>query len=429
MRAKLNQKAENQIKLLSGKHAPDQAAAMAKEVEEVSKDYEQVLSEITASDPRYAALTQSPPRSLSAIQSEILDPDTLLLEYSLGRERSYLWAVTSTDITAYELPGRDEIESQARTIYGLLTSRNRFVKFEKHDERRVRIAKADEEYFRAAPRLSQLLLGPLAAKLKGKRLLIVSDGALQYLPFAALPAPVLSPANEGEATTRGTYRPLIADHEVTSLPSASILSALRREVKDRKPAPKTLAVMADPVFNRTDERMAAIQRLQHATESGSKPEKPLRSTAGLESELVRAVRDVGTENGLEIARLPFTRQEADAILALVPKADQFAAIGFDANRATASNPKLSQYRIVHFATHGLLNTTHPGLSGLILSLVDRQGNDQDGFLPTHEIFNLNLPADLIVLSGCRTGLGKEIKGEGLLGLTRGFCMPARPEWL
>src|SRR5439155_6105702 len=92
----------------------------------------------------------------------------------------------------------------------------------------------------------------------------------------------------------------------------------------------------------------------------------------------------------------------------------------DANRSAATSPELSQYRIVHFATHGLINSIHPGLSGLIFSLVDRQGNDQNGFLPTHEIFDLNLPADLVVLSGCRTGLGKEIKGEGLEGLTRGF---------
>jgi CHAT domain-containing protein len=132
------------------------------------------------------------------------------------------------------------------------------------------------------------------------------------------------------------------------------------------------------------------------------------------------VRDFNTENGLEIDRLPYTHQEADAILSLIPKTDKFAALDFDANRAVATSAELSKYRIVHFATHGLLNTTHPGLSGLILSLVDREGNDQSGFLPAHEVFNLKLPADLVVLSGCRTGLGKEIKGEGMLGLTRGF---------
>ena len=138
---------------------------------------------------------------------------------------------------------------------------------------------------------------------------------------------------------------------------------------------------------------------------------------GLETE---SVWDGLGESGLEIDRLPSTRQEARAILDLVPRADRFEALDFHANRLAATSPELSQYKFVHFATHGLLNSSHPGLSGLIFSLVDRQGNDQDGFLSAHEVFDLNLPVDLVVLSGCRTGLGKEIKGEGMLGLTRGF---------
>src|SRR5207249_9688356 len=93
---------------------------------------------------------------------------------------------------------------------------------------------------------------------------------------------------------------------------------------------------------------------------------------------------------------------------------------FEASRATAMSPELAQYRIIHFATHGLLNSEHPALSGLVLSLVDTNGMPQDGFLRLQDIYNLNLPADLVVLSACKTGLGKDIKGEGLVGLTRGF---------
>ena len=417
LRARLNQKAESQIKLLSGKYTPEEASALAKAVDSIATDYEQLLTEIRATSPLYASLTQPAPLSLRDIQTNILDADTLLLEYSLGKERSYLWAVTSTDITAYELPSRAEIESQARNIYGLLTSRDRFVKFEKPDERQARIAKADAEYFQASSRLSQLLLGPLAANLKGKRLLIVSDGALQYLPFAALPTPVTSTANEREQTIRRAYRPLIVDHEVTSLPSASILGVLRREVTGRKPAPKTVAVLADPVFRKTDERVIAAESDRKAGHQRAKSAAPVPVKVGLETE---SVWDGLGESGLEIDRLPSTRQEARAILDLVPRADRFEALDFHANRLAATSPELSQYRFVHFATHGLLNSSHPGLSGLIFSLVDRQGNDQDGFLSAHEVFDLNLPVDLVVLSGCRTGLGKEIKGEGMLGLTRGF---------
>jgi CHAT domain-containing protein len=96
------------------------------------------------------------------------------------------------------------------------------------------------------------------------------------------------------------------------------------------------------------------------------------------------------------------------------------AVGFKANLATATGPDLSRYRYVHFATHGYFDSEHPNLSGLVLSLVDEQGRPQDGFLGANEIYNLQLPAELVVLSACETGLGKEVKGEGLVGLTRGF---------
>jgi CHAT domain-containing protein len=118
--------------------------------------------------------------------------------------------------------------------------------------------------------------------------------------------------------------------------------------------------------------------------------------------------------------LPFARSEAEAILSRVPLEQRKAALDFDASIATATSPDLAQYRIVHFATHGLLNSVHPQLSGLVLSLVNPNGQPQDGFLRLDDIYNLKLPVDLVVLSACQTALGKEVKGEGLIGLTRGF---------
>ena len=103
------------------------------------------------------------------------------------------------------------------------------------------------------------------------------------------------------------------------------------------------------------------------------------------------------------------------------------ATGFKASRENVSDARLSQYRIVHFATHSILNEKNPELSGVVLSLYDEQGRfREDGFLRLGDIFGLSLPVDLVVLSACRTGLGKEIRGEGLIGLTRGFMYAGSP---
>ncbi len=128
-------------------------------------------------------------------------------------------------------------------------------------------------------------------------------------------------------------------------------------------------------------------------------------------------------------RLPGTRLEADAILSLVSATQSIHAYDFDANRVTALSGRLKEFQIIHFATHGLLNSASPALSGLILSLVDRRGEAQDGFLRLNDIFNLDLSAELVVLSACQTALGKAVKGEGIIGLTRGFIYAGAPRVL
>jgi len=150
-------------------------------------------------------------------------------------------------------------------------------------------------------------------------------------------------------------------------------------------------------------------------------------TAIPDQTLQRSATDVGVRSDQSrFPRLPFTRQEAESISSMLGEQDRVALLDFKANLRNAISSELSQFRIVHFATHGLLNTKHPDLSGLILSLVDEQGRDQDGFLSVREIYNLKLPIDLVVLSSCQTALGKDIRGEGLVGLTRGFMYAGVP---
>jgi len=414
LQQEINDKAERRARLLSGKHTEAEATAIAKEIDKLTAEYDEVRSQIRAQSPRYAALTQPQPLGLEEIQRQVLDDNTLLLEYALGDERSYLWAVTQTSIASYELPKRAVVEKAALGVYDLLRARQPMLG-ESDKQHQERVANADTQYGRQAAALSQMLLGRVAGQLGTKRLLVVAEGALQYIPFAALTVPGVpehhirkTQANQGAQIEALTY--LGAGHEIISLPSASALAVLRRETKQRQPAPKAVAVLADPVFTQDDSRVLA-----------KKKQAPAEADQPLVAELHRALRDFDVANGgFNLQRLPFSYQEAKGITALTRSGDGMMATGFEANRAKAMSPELRQYRIIHFATHGLLDGEHPELSGVVLSLVDQQGQPQNGFLRLHDIYNLDLPAELVVLSACNTGLGKEVKGEGLIGLTRGF---------
>ncbi|MGH9840426.1 MAG: CHAT domain-containing protein [Blastocatellia bacterium] len=407
----LNAKAVTLTQLTSRPHKAEQAEALKFEISQLESEYEKTQATIRRASPHYAAITQPQPLSLREIQQQ-LDDDSLLLEYSLGEERGFLWAITNRAITTYELPNQARINQAARQVYDLLTARGPRRRNETSLQQRERIAQADTQLPEAARQLSQLILAPAASLLGDKRLIVVADGALQYVPFAALPKPGaggwgLGAGKRNPQPPIPNPQPLVVDHEIIVLPSASALAAQRRELAGRPPAPKLLAVIADPVFSSKDDR----------TRRGRAGAQEVAGTRDIVHEEEEAAVTVGR---FAIPRLPFTRQEAERILAIAPGAANLKALDFKANRATALDAELGQYRYVHFATHGLVDSERPGLSALVLSLVDEQGKPREGFLRAQEIYNLRLPADLVVLSACQTGLGKEIKGEGVVGLTRGF---------
>jgi CHAT domain-containing protein/tetratricopeptide (TPR) repeat protein len=377
-------KAEQQTRLLNGKSAaPDAAARVARELNSLTVELDDVRSRIRQASPRYVAAAQPEPLGLKQIQQQVLDAETTLLEYSLGADKSFLWAVTPTTMEVFELPGKGEIEPAAKHVYELLTARNTHQANKTPEARSARIRRADDEYSAAAANVSRMLLGPVASLIKGKRLLIVADGALQYLPFSALPDPV-------DAAV-----PLIVNHEIAAAPSASVLAAVRRESAGRKTADKAIAIVADPVFSATDARVAS-------------------GTRGAQ------------DDSLDFVRLRFSRSEADEIARLAPADATLKALDFDASRDKVLTSDLGRYRIVHFATHAVLNNQHPELSGVVLSRVDRTGRPQNGFLRLYDIYNLQLSSDLVVLSACETALGGEIQGEGLIGLTRAFLYAGAP---
>ncbi|MEK7831255.1 MAG: CHAT domain-containing tetratricopeptide repeat protein [Acidobacteriota bacterium] len=409
LRQQLYSKEQALTQLLSDKHSAEQTAGAKKEIENLLNQQREVAALIRANSPRYAALTQAEPLSLKQVQ-ELLGDDTVLLEYALGEERSHLFAVTKTSFDVYELPKRAEVESLAKQFYDIAAHRS--PDFTVAEEW---LAEAEKQYPAIAARLSQMILQPAAAQLGKKRVMIVAEGILQYIPFAALP--VAGKNSETNRFPTTDYRLLIQDHEIVSLPSASVLAVLRREVGERQSAAKALAVLGDPVFSKQDERVVADAKTAEA-----EPAKPKLDSPGSIKALRQHLRR-GTGNLAELSnlsRLRHTRQEATAIAVLVAADSRLLALDFDASRELALSGQLSQYRIVHFATHGLLDSATPDFSAVVLSLVGKDGKPQNGSLRLHEIYNLNLPAELVVLSACETGLGKDIKGEGLISLTRGF---------
>ncbi len=341
----------------------------------------------------------------------MLDENTLLIEYMLGEERSYVWAVGNDSITATQLPKRSEIEKAALAFYESLTTPR----------------PPPQNSAGPAPSpgaLSEMLLGPFAGQLGKKRLLIVGDGILHYVPFGALPAP--APRGEdGEggqltaARERSAY--LVEEHEFVYLPSASTLAVLRNETGGREPAPISVAVLADPVFDASDPRLKANRSVEQAAENGPAAGPPAPAAPPPGTDAAMALR-----SGFKLIPLPATEREARAIRDAVAPNPVKISLGFEASRAAVLGLQEGGYRVVHFATHGVFNAEHPELSGIVLSMVDAKGRAQDGVLRLHDIYNLKLSADLVVLSACSTGLGSIIKGEGMVGLTRGFMYAGSP---
>ena len=359
--------------------ARERADALVREISDLERRLAVIDGRIRASNPHYAALVRPAPPSLADTQ-RLLDDDTVLLAFALGEKRSWGWAVTRQTIRSFALPPSADVDERARQVYANVTARRG----------------AD------AAALSDAIFGPigtaLAADWKTKRLAIVATGALEYVPFDALPLP--SPHG----------RRLIADdHEVVRITSFATLALLRSEAERRRQPSTTIAVIADPVFSADDPRVASKDAA-----AGDKSDAGARA-------LLR-----GTEGAARtgFGRLVFSRDEANAIASFSPRV--LEALDFQASLTTLTGPTVARAKILHIATHGILNTAHPELSGVVLSLVDRSGRRQDGIVHLYDILGLSLSADLVVLSGCQTGLGREIKGEGLVGLTRAFMHAGAP---
>ena len=375
------------------KRDPAEREEVSRRLAQLQADYQEIQAKLRTENSKQMPLENFEIPDVKQIQQELRPSDGMLLHYALGGEQSFLWAITADSFQTYTLPPAKDLNDAATELSNLLIVRQNF---DRNDDYHSKIESADKAYGEKARALSQTLLGPVVNQLKNRRLIIVTEGALQRVPFEALPLP------NGQAT--GPIQSeefLIKTNEIVTEPSMTTLLAIRAEKRSPSPG-KLVAIIADPVLTRNDERV-----------SGQEQSPGVVRTASLSSPQEPVLRDGPS-------RLIYAAEEADAIVAVAPRGTTMLAKGFDANRETAMSPRIGEYQIVHFATHGILDSENPELSGILLTRLDQNGVERNGLMALHDIYTLDLSAELTVLSACQTASGKDIKGEGVVGLTHSF---------
>ena len=372
LRQSLRVKEDERVSLVTKKYEKSQLEQLKQldaELERLNTEYKNVLATINQRYPAFEQLTQPQGWDLRRIQEEVIgDDNTLLLEYLLGPEKSYVWLVTRNAITSHELPSQTVIGDAVKKVYELLRERPK--------------PETKDNLDQAAQELARIILSPVADQLQKQRIIVAADGVLNYIPFQILPA-------------AANAEPLVAQHEIINVPSASILGELRREASRRGVREKVLAAFGNPVYaQKQNEQLTATAR-------------------GIE--LAKDTFDPAT-----IGRLFYSGREIANLRDVASAEQTFAATEYDATRDHLLRTDLTQFAVLHFATHGLLDPKRPENSGLLLSTMDREGNILNGVVGLQDVYSLRAPVDLVVLSACQTGLGKDIRGEGLIGLTRGF---------
>lgn len=399
LQREINELAQTHLRLLNLKAKKD-AEEILRTLKERIKEQDDLQASARRGNSPSSASQQAHPLTAREIQ-QLLDDNTIILEFSLGESRSHLWTISTGSIEYYSLPGGTEIENAARRLSQALTAPE---PKQRHNESNTefveRLRRKPDQYLESARDLSRMVLGKVWSRLGDKRIVIIADGQLQYIPFEVLPSPESS-LSSAEAAN------VLLRNEIVYQPSASAL-ALLRDVS-RPNFSKTVAVFADPVFSLDDDRVRSPAKTEGGKNTAHRSRQKLNSS----------LRDIGDDD-VTLSKLTYSLKEANAITAAAPRGSSMKKVGFDANRAAATDPLLRQFSIVHFATHGIVNDKQPELSGIVLSMVNKRGQDQDGYLTLHDLYYLDLPVRLVVVSACRTGVGKQVPGEGLIALTRGF---------
>lgn len=408
---------------VSSEELKQKPAELDAELEKLQTEYEEIENQIRTASPRYASLTTNKPLTLAEVQQNVLDDRTMLVEYSLQADDSYMFAVSKDAVSLFKLPSRANIDKLATDLRAQLIPsklQRRIVGIDVAEANRgLGIATSAPEdaaaFVAASNALYKVVLEPAASIFSEKRLMVVADGALNYVPFEVL----LKSADGGDFASLGY---LVKTNEIIYAPSASVVGAIKQQ--RAKTNSRALLIIADPVFNSNDARAKKAPAAAAGTDADVRG-------LGIQSALADVdgsapAPSSGPMEGLPLARLTGTRIEADQISKLAKASGGQADVwlDLDASEENLDTRDMTKYRIIHVATHGLLNAERPQFTGVVLSLVGNK--TRDGFVRTDEVFNLRLGSPLVMLSACETGLGKEKRGEGVMGLTRAFMYAGAP---
>jgi CHAT domain-containing protein/Flp pilus assembly protein TadD len=384
-RASLNLSANKLSELIANNAGESEIEQVENELRGLEHELAEQKAVRKQNSPAYAAVRTPSAFSVSEFQEHVLDNDSLVLEYWLGAEQSYLWLIGKDSFESYILPARSEIESHVDSLLDAIRVResNQGKSIQEYN---AVVTRGDEITRLELRQLSEVLLGQVVGKIAGKRLIVVPDGKLSQLPFSALPLPHSNLAD-----------PILLTNEVNYEPSARVLAQIVMSKGVRIEPTKDIRVFADPVFSDDDDRLG--YKVTMSTPSGL---SQLRSANYLES----------------LRRLPASQIEAEGISSIFR--DAKIETGFSANRDTFLETETSDFKVLHFATHGLLDNSHPELSGIVLSLYDQNRVRQDGFIRLQDIYGTSVNAELVVISACESGGGKEQKGNGIASLSNAF---------
>jgi len=346
-------------KLLAAKLSPEEKKEIQEQLTDKEDELETLKREIRTKSPVYANLKYPEAITLEETQKELLDAKTAFFAYSIGRENSYTFVITKKDLSIFLLPSKDRIQSLVTDYKKIITDK-------------------ENQNFHLGYELFRALVLPGLDK-NIKKIIFIPDDILHSLPFETL------------VTHEKSKHWLIEDYKIAYAPSISSL----REIIERKKSNSTkrhmdILALGDPDFGSLEKENIGNNMLQNFFSS----------------------------NDFSFFRLKYSGTEIERISSLFKKTKSKVIQRENATEERLKKSDLEDYKIIHLATHSIIDDKRPARSFIVFSLDNDP--EEDGFLQMREIYNLNLNSDLVTLSACQTGLGQLIKGEGIEGINRAF---------